>query len=157
MKPVSIANLEVKDHVRWANDQIALAECQVFNEARDVASHPELLGHSSNYPSQWESLVGWDKRQQPFAHFEPPASYARASRRLFSFRLLPHMDFPPKTDEEEVSPMIARIIELSCFKKYPRGVFEKEKTAILGMLHSIEFINILLEKISALKLKYQKG
>ncbi len=165
MTPVTIDNLDIKNHVRWAHDQNDL-DPSYIQEAPKVASHPELLGSSIIYASQWDLLFEWQKRNRPFAHFEPPHKYRLASRRLFSFRILPHMDWKSSVlsaedlndeDIEVMTDFLKKIIDLPCFENHPPGLFEREKTSILALLKSIQFLNMLLEKISALKLKYQKG
>lgn len=154
MQSVTIDNLDIKNHVRWANDQQELDPIYI-QEAQVVASHPELLGSSIIYSSQWDLLFEWQKRNRPFAHFEPPKKYRLASRRMFSYRILPHMDALGRPDTEEDA--VWRLIDLPCFKRYPLHLFEKEKTAVIGLFRSMQFLNSMLETIAALKLKYQKG
>lgn len=178
MKPVTtIDDFPINAHIDWARRQEALAQDPLpIQEAPEVALHPALLGHEAIYLSQWELLLEWN-RQKPWAHFEPPPKYRLASRRLFSFCILPHIQWIPeglnvrkKEDEEEEninneekenaelsSPLKNTITQATCFQGYPFSLFEIEKTKILNLIDTSELLNELLAKISALKLKYQKG
>ena len=98
MKAVTIDNLDIKDHVRWAQDQTDL-DATYFTEARAISQHPELLGMSVIYASQWELLFDWQKKNAHWASFAPPSKYYLASRRLFSFRLFPTIYW--EDDEED--------------------------------------------------------
>lgn len=154
MQSVTIDNLDIKNHVRWASDQQEFDPIYI-QEAQEVAIHSELLGSSVIYAAQWDLLFEWQKRNRPFAHFEPPKKYRLASRRMFSYRILPDMDALGDSEAEE--KRVWHLIDLPCFKRYPLHLFEKEKTAVIGLLRSMQFLNSMLEKIAALKLKYQKG
>src|SRR5690348_1612247 len=101
MRPITtIDNLDIKDHVRWAQDQ---AELDPFylTEAKEVSQHPELLGNSIIYASQWEQLLEWQKRNQPWATFEPPARYHLTSRHLFSYRIFPNIYWQEEKEESD--------------------------------------------------------
>ncbi len=168
MKPITIDNLDIKDHVRWAQDQ-AIFDPTYLTEAQAVVQHPEYLGTSTIYASQWESLFEWQKRNVHWAAFAAPLKYHLATRRLFSYRLFPSIYWEEdeedpgedqQQDEEKKEPstdLIKQILQVERFSKQPAVLFEKDKTAILNMLESIKYINQLIAHISARKLQYQKG
>jgi hypothetical protein len=159
MKPITIDNLELKDHIRWAQDQ-AVLDPHYLTEAQGIAHHPALLGMSTIYASQWEALFEWQKRNPHWASFSPPATYHLASRTLFSFRLLPNI-FWEEEDEEakeksENNPW-KRLMNSSRLPHQSRSVFEKDKMTLLNLLDLIKSLNEMIAYISARKLQYQKG
>ena len=165
MRPVTtVDDFPVNVHIDWAKRQEALAQDPIsMQEASEVARHPSLLGHEAIYLSQWELLLEWNQ-QKPWAHFDLPPKYRLTSRRLFSFCILPHIQWLSeelKKDQEEGAPpssILKNVVtNTPCFQSYPFSLFEAEKVKILELLDITEFLNELLAKISALKLKYQKG
>lgn len=171
MKPITIDNLDIKDHVRWAQDQILL-DPFYLKDSQEVAQHPEMLGLSSIYASQWEALFEWQKKNVPWASFAPPQKYHLANKRLFSFRLFPTIHWESEEEEKEDSSqqqndqdlpheksddLIKNVINLQTFSTQSTVLFEKDKSAILNLLESIKYLNELLSHVSARKLQYQKG
>jgi hypothetical protein len=161
MKPITIDNLDIKDHVRWAQDQVLL-DPVYLSEAQTIAHHPELLGMSAIYESQWAALFEWQKRNVPWATFAPPLKFHLASKRLFSFCLLPTIfwndaEEEPGEEQESDSDLWRQVMNVAAFAHQPTPLFEKDKSAILNLLGSIKDINGLIAHISARKLQYQKG
>ncbi len=170
MKAVTIDNLDIKDHIRWAQDQTIL-DPTYLEEAQSIAHHPEHMGVSTIYSSQWEALFEWQKRNLPWASFAPPLKYHVASRRLFSFRLFPtifwseeeddakesHEDGSDQQEKEPSYNLRSQVINTAAFPHQPSILFEKDKTAILNLLESIKYLNELIAHISSRKLQYQKG
>lgn len=168
MKAITIDNLDLKDHVRWAQDQ-AVLDPTYLKEAQAIAQHPEYLGMSTIYASQWEALFEWQKRNLHWASFTPPLKYHVASRRLFSFRLFPSIYWSEEEEEEsnedplehqEKEPsanLWKQVANVATFSHQPSVLFEKDKTTILNLLESIKQINGMLAHVSARKLQYQKG
>ncbi|MBX3718678.1 MAG: DUF5399 family protein [Parachlamydiales bacterium] len=170
MKAITIDNLDIKDHVRWAQDQ-AVLDPTYLTEAQAVAHHPEYLGMSTIYASQWEALFEWQKRNLPWASFAPPLKYHVASRRLFSFRLFPSIYWSEEEEEEdgahedpsdqqEKEPSVnlwKEVVNVAAFPHQPSVLFEKDKTAILNLLESIKYLNEMIAHVSSRKLQYQKG
>ncbi len=167
MKAITIDNLDIKDHIRWAQDQTIL-DPTYLAEAQSIVHHPEHMGMSTIYTSQWETLFEWQKRNLPWASFSPPLKYHVASRRLFSFRLFPSIfwsedeeesseDAPDQHEKEPSNDLWKQVINIAAFPNQPSVLFEKDKTAILNLLESIKHLNNLIAHISARKLQYQKG
>lgn len=162
MKPsVTIDQLDLKDHVRWANDQNTF-DISLIRESDIVAHHPEISGTSAIYPSKLEELFEMQKRNLPWAAFDPPRNFHIFSRRFFSYRLFPNIYWEEDAEEDgdENDPqqnLQKHVLNLKNPDDQSQSHFEKDKTAILGVLESIVWINRLLKQINARKLQYQKG
>jgi hypothetical protein len=162
MKPsVTIDQLDLKDHVRWANDQTNF-DVSLIKESDLVAHHPEISGTSAIYPSKLEELFEMQKKNLPWAAFETPKNFHMFSRRFFSYRLFPNIywEEDSEEDKDENDPqqnLKQRVLNLQNPEDQSQSLFERDKTAILGLLESIVWINRLLKQINARKLQYQKG
>ena len=164
MKAVTIDQLDIKDHVRWAQDQQDY-DISFINESHLVAPHPEILGTSAIYPSKFEELFELQKINVSWASFAQPKNFHLFSRRFFSYRLFPSIyweDYEESDEDnpEEESPSDDLIREVLKVKKKPnqtQSLFEKDKTSILNLLESIKGIDTMLRQINARKLQYQKG
>ena len=91
MKGVTIDNLEMKDHLRWAKDQEVL-DVAFVSESSIVAHHPEILGMSMIYTSKFDELLEL-QRNQHWACFSPPKNFQLFRKGFFSHRLFPHIDW----------------------------------------------------------------
>lgn len=171
MKAVTIDQLDLKDHVRWAQDQ-EVYDVSLIKESYLVAHHPEILGTSAIYPSKLEELFELQKKNHPWATFVPPKNFHLFSKRFFSYRLFPNIYWEEESenssgkDEESETPskedatnqdLIKEIIQLKKLENQTQLLFEKEKSTILNLLESIRWINRLLKQVNARKLQYQKG
>jgi hypothetical protein len=164
MKGVTIDKLDMKDHLRWAQDQEVL-DTSYLTEASLIAPHPEILGMSMIYPSKFEELFELQKKNQHWASFLPPKNYHLFGRRFFSYRLFPSIDWEDEEENQEdsqqqTSPDHDLIETVSRIKKLggqTSSLFEKDKSAMLNLLESIKWISTLLKQINARKLQYQKG
>ena len=167
MKPVTIDQLDIKDHVRWAQDQEGY-DVSFVKESHIIAQHPEILGTSVIYPSKFEELFELQRRNLPWANFSPPRNFHAFSKRLFSYRLFPNIywnDKEEKEEDEEKEPseedsncdLIQEVIRVKKLENQIQSLFEKDKSAILNLLESIKWVNQLLKQINARKLQYQKG
>jgi hypothetical protein len=171
MKPVTIDNLNIKDHVRWAKDQ-ELLDPTYTKEVSLVSHHPEVLWNSIILTSKWEELFEWQKRNVSWANFEAPDKYHLVSKRLFSYRLFPniywkdedeesedkeHQEQGEDKHEQEGTNLLKQVLDLEKFPNQPMPLFERDKSTIVSLLESIKFLNTLLAQINARKLQYQKG
>lgn len=167
MKGVTIDKLDIKDHLRWAQDQEVL-ETAYVTEASLVAPHPEILGMSMIYPSKFEELFELQKRNQHWAAFSPPKNYHLFGKRFFSYRLFPSIhwedekesqeeEFQENFEQQENSDLIQVVLRIKKLGNQTSTLFEKDKSAMLSLLESIRWINKLLQQINARKLQYQKG
>jgi hypothetical protein len=163
MKAVTIDQLDIKDHVRWAQDQKDY-DVSFIKESQLVATHPEILGTSIIYPSKFEELFELQRRNLPWASFSPPKNFHMFSKRFFSYRLFPNIYWEEKDEDEEESEdknsnhdLIQEVIRVKKKGNQTLPLFEKDKSAILSLLESIKWVNRLLKQINARKLQYQKG
>ena len=163
MKAITIDQLDIKDHVRWAQDQEGY-DISFVKESHLVAQHPEILGTSVIYPSKLEELFELQKRNLPWANFAPPRNFYMFSKRLFSYRLFPNIDWEGEDDDDEEKKeeddpfdLIQEVIRAKKLDHQSHSLFEKDKSAILALLESIKWVNQLLKQINARKLQYQKG
>jgi hypothetical protein len=168
MKAVTIDQLDIKDHVRWAQDQEGY-DVSFVKESHLVAPHPEISGTSIIYPSKFEELFELQKSNLPWASFSPPKNFHMFSKRFFSYRLFPNIYWEDenKDNEEEHEKdsseegsnhdLIQEILRVKKFGNHTQSLFEKDKSTIINLLESIKWINQLLKQINARKLQYQKG
>ena len=164
MKATTIDQLDIKDHVRWAQDQESY-DISFVKEAHVVAPHPEILGTSVIYPSKFEELFELQRRNLPWAHFSPPKNFLLFSKRFFSYRLFPDIHWEEEESEEEKESseedtncdLIQKMIRVEKLANQTQSLFEKDKSAILNLLESIKWVNQLLKQVNARKLQYQKG
>jgi hypothetical protein len=170
MKAVTIDNLSLKDHVRWAQDQAI--DATFVRNVEAISPYPDISGKSAIFPSQLEALFEWDKGSRPWAHFTAPDNILLFSRRFFSFRLFPNIHWDDtreenegeeqqdkeEQDEEETAQKKDLIKHLlSVQKKEKSSSFEKDKNNLLALLESIRYIDSMLAQIASRKLQYQKG
>jgi hypothetical protein len=164
MKAVTIDQLDIKEHVRWAQDQNAF-DVTLVTESHLVAPHPEIMGMSIIYPSKFEELFELQKKNVSWACFSPPTNFQAFNKRFFSYRLFTNIHWEDEEEGEEKeedkdSPsdnLIVEVLKVEKMGDQPSSLFEKDKTAILNLLESIRWVNDLLKQISARKLQYQKG
>lgn len=100
MKAVTIDRLDIKDHVRWAQDQLEY-DVSFVNESHLVAPHPAILGTSSIYASKFEELFELQKKNICWASFTQPLNFHLFSRRFFSYRLFPNIHWEDYEEGEE--------------------------------------------------------
>jgi len=174
MKPVTIDNLDIKEHIRWAQDR-AVLDATYVQESKEIAAHPEITGTSVIFSSQLEELFAWEKGMLPWANFFPPHNLSLFHKRLFSYRLFPHISSEEdKEDQEDESEqqkqdeteekalrrakdLIHQVLSIQKSYHQSHALFEKDKSSILSLLESIRFIDDMLAQISSRKLQYQKG
>ncbi|SRR5581483_2990287 len=167
MKGVTIDKLDIKDHLRWAQDQEIL-DAALVSEASLVAHHPEILGMSMIYSSKFEELFELQKRNQHWACFSPPENFQLFKTRFFSYRLFPNIhwegDEDSKSDSEAKEEdgefeigLISTLVQVKAPGNQFSVLFEKDKDALISLLKSIQWINKLLKQINGRKLQYQKG
>lgn len=166
MPALTIDRFDIKEHVRWAQDQENL-DVSLIAEAKLVATHPEIMGTSCIYPSHCEELFELQKRNTAWALFQPPPGFRLFGKRFFSYRLFegPHFreDFDSNGEGEErehhdhYAVIVEKILETSQSKKESPALFERDKTVLLHMFESIRWIEKLLRLLYGRKLQYQKG
>lgn len=168
MKPVTIDNLDIKEHVRWAQDR-AVLDTRIVSESQSIAPYPDIIGTSAIFSSQLEELFDWEKGMHPWANFVPPQNSYLFSKRFFSHRLFPNIHWKDQeekdndekdNEEEEENPskdLIQHILRIQTRHNHAISLFEKDKSCILSLLESIRSIDGMLAQISGRKLQYQKG
>jgi hypothetical protein len=175
MKPVTIDNLDIKEHIRWAQDR-AVLDTTFVKEAKEIAAHPEITGTSAIYSSHLEELFAWEKGMLPWANFSPPQSISLFHKRLFSYRLFPNISSEEQSEEEDspnedqqeqeeqeeralrrAKDLIQLVLAYQKSNQRSPTLFEKDKGSILSLLESIRYIDEMLAQITSRKLQYQKG
>ena len=106
----------------------------------------------------------------PWASFSPPENHILFHKRLFSYRLFPHISSQQDGESEEqeqeedeqeekalkkAKNLIQHVIAIQ--QSARDTLFEKDKNSILTLLESIRFIDNMLAQIMSRKLQYQKG
>ena len=99
MKAVTIGQLHLKDHIRWAEDQQSL-DISLVTDSPIVAPHPEIIGSSALYPSQCDLLFELQKRNLHWASFEAPKHFHLFSKRFFSHRLFSHFCWEKESEQD---------------------------------------------------------
>ena len=175
MKAVTIDQLHLKDHVRWAEDQEGFDSFFV-TDSQVVASHPEVMGMSAIYPSKFDALFELQKRNLSWAAFEAPKNFHLFGKRFFSHRLFSHFEWEGEKEGKEhqgerednssneeqeqqdgLKKLMETIASLKRLQHQTPSLFEKDKTTLMSLLESIDWINSLLIQINGRKLQYQKG
>ena len=164
MKAVTIDQLDIKEHVRWAQDQLDF-DIALIKDTHVIAHHPEIIGTSSIYPSKFDELFELQKRNPSWACFSPPHNFHAFNKRVFSHQLFPTLSWDDQeqgeqesSEEDEASDRIVQLVgKLKKLSNQTPAALEKDRSSILGALESIRWINHLLKQIYARKLQYQKG
>lgn len=164
--PVTIDNYDVKVHERYAQDQKQL-DLTYVREAFLIPPHLETPIAESMINAKWEELFGAQSHRHPWALFAPPPSYGRMRNRFFSYILSsafpwiheqePDEEESGKNKEEQQLNSYRDKIKEKKSKLLPIALLEKDRTALLNLLDSIQSLNGLLREINAHKLQYQKG
>jgi hypothetical protein len=165
MKPVTIDNLSIKIHERYAQDQ-NLLDPKYLTDALSITTQSEITGTSSIYTSKLEALFEYNLKNCPWASFSPPPRFLFQARRFFSFSLFPYLSFDDEKEEsddeeseekKEANNLIERARAVESANEGSTSAFEKEKTAVLNLLDTLKHLNGLLKHINARKAQYQKG
>ncbi len=166
MEAVTIDNYDIKAHERYATDQSAL-ELTLIRDANLIPQHLEsAVGHSV-LASKWEELFETHLHRHPFANFTPPPNYMMMRNRFFSYSISPDFNWiedtrdeeeeEQKKEEERQAKKYKKKIEAKTAKMMPIALFEKDRTALLNLIDSIQSLNGLIREIHARKIQYQKG
>jgi hypothetical protein len=151
MRYTTIDNLDIKEHVRWIQDQ-AQVDVTLIKEARQVASQSEVMGVSCIYPSFCEELFEWHKRNQPWALFSPPPRQRPLGKHYFSYRLFERKGHEGE-EGDDLEPISHKVAQVQ-----PTGaVWERDRAILLQALHLIRSLERLLGQLIGRKCQYQKG
>lgn len=165
MQRTTIDQLDIKNHVRWAEDQ-ALLDIHLISESSEVRDQSAIFGTSLIYTSKLEEIINLGICYRPWAAFVPPNVHPLRLRSLFSYHLFPTIHWEDEASEEEPDEanskrfqrdLIKRILSWENRKPRQTAVFEKEKTAILSLLEAVKLLDQLLGQIKGRTLQYQKG
>jgi hypothetical protein len=153
MKPsaVTIDAIDIAVHKRYAEDQ-ALLDPAYIKEPSLVAPHPEIFSLSSLYSSKWEELFEVHRRSSSWAAFTSPISYNFQSKRLFSYCLMPNINFSSLSDRlEKDVPSLPSLYETRPgFKVSKEEIMSKIKSSLPDLRDAQEeslCITALLDKI----------
>lgn len=155
METVTIDNLNIRTHKRWAEDQ-ARIDPNFLEESAKVSPATEVTGTSSIFASRWASLFGIDIRHLPWAGFTPPAKFNMQAKRFFSYRIIPSLTFPLDSQDEGEDEEKQRKNRLKTFLQAHKGN-QSDKEILNDLLDTIFNLDDLLGTILVKKLQYQKG
>jgi len=165
--PVTIDNYDVKVHERYAEDQKKL-DLTYVKESGHIHPHLESPLAEAAINAKWEELFGTFSHRHPWAQFAPPPMYGRMRNRFFSYILssaFPWVKVDEEREEEDEEKrreehqlnQYRKQIKAKKSKSLPMALLEKDRTALLNLLDSIQDLNGLLREINSHKLQYQKG
>ena len=164
-EPVTIDNYAVAIHERYASDQQAL-ETKYTEGAELIPRHFEMAVAESTLASKWEELFETHLHRHTFANFAPPPGYMLMRNRFFSYAISPDFDWVENDDEDAEKQKKEEKRQAKKYKKkiqskqaikMPVALFEKDRSALLNLIDSIQSLNGLIRDIHARKLQYQKG
>ena len=162
---VTIDNYDIKAHERYAVDREA-HDVTFLADAKDIPRHFNLAHTATSLSTKWEELFETHDLRHPFAAFAPPPGYASMRNRFFSQAISPEFDWADEDEEDEeqkerrerqrAQEYRNRILSKKA-KQIPLALFEKDRTALLNLLESVQMLNGFLREVHARKLQYQKG
>ncbi|NGX38644.1 MAG: hypothetical protein K1000chlam2_01820 [Chlamydiae bacterium] len=163
---LTIDNYGVNIHERYALDQEVL-DTQFTKDSHLIPAHSEVAARETAITTKWEELFETHLHRHTFATFAPPPGYAMMRNRFFSYVLSPDFDWVENDDEEDEekqhkeekrrAELYKKKIQTKQSKEMPIALFERDRTALLNMVDSIQLLNGFLQEIHARKLQYQKG
>lgn len=168
MKPVTLDQIGIEIHERYARDQQVLDKAFV----EEAAPHSEVMATSSIFASEWDKLFSYSTRNVPWASFVfPPFSFLSKKRSVFVSSVLPSLEEDEQQDhqkgesdeeheDENKRSLFAEIrARLLCVQAadLSKDQLERERSILLRLLESVEELNELLKEIQSRKLQYQKG
>ena len=163
---VTIDNYNVKIHERWATDQEALDPIFV-KESNLIPPHSEIAARKASISSKFDELFDTHLHRHPFASFAPPPSYQLMRNRFFTLAISPDFNWAQEMEEDdEEKQRKEEKQQAENYKKrikrekamgMPLALFEKDQTALLNLIDSIQTLNSFLREIHGRKLQYQKG
>jgi hypothetical protein len=168
MKATTIDNLDVKIHERYAQDQ-KIYDRSFVTDSSFVSPHADIAATSAIYASQWETLFETSVKNLSWALFTPPSMYYRMRNRFFSYSILPFIDVrrdrengreeeeQEEEEQERENPLVKKALSARKGKNQDTSLFEKDKSAIIHLLETVDHLDEILGQINARKLQYQKG
>jgi len=161
-QPITIDNYDVKVHERYASDQTVL-DLTYINESHHIPPHLETAEGESTITAKWEALFETNLHRHPWAFFSPPPQFKKMRNRFFSAHICDAFQWDDSEEEEGDSEEKEQLKEYrekilaKKSKQMPIALLEKDRTALLKLLDSIQNLNGLLRDINSRKLQYQKG
>lgn len=155
---MTIDNLDVAVHERWAQDQEKLDP--KYLSSAETPNHFEIAGTSILYPSQWEELFEVHVKNIPWAAFTPPPHYRLQPNKFFTHRIVPSIDTGMEgKEEEEKESFYEKILRKAEERRKQKALaaVQREETALTNLFDIVQTLNVLLEQINARKTQYQKG
>ncbi len=154
MEAVTIDNINIQAHRRWAEDQAHIYP-SFLEESAQVSPLTEVTGTSSIFSSHWAALFGVDIRHLPWAGFHAPAKFNTQAKRFFSYKIIPSLTFPQEKHEYDDDEQ-DRKKRLKSFLRAQLGN-KTDKEILADLLDTIFTLDDLLGKILVKKLQYHKG
>ena len=163
---LTIDNYGVNIHERYAQD-CATLDTTYTKDANLIPAHFETAAREATITTKWEELFETHLHRHAFATFAPPPRYAMMRNRFFSYAISPEFDWVEDADEENEEEQrkeekkraeeYKKKIQAKQSKEMPVALFERDRTALLKMIDSIQLLNGFLREVHARKLQYQKG
>lgn len=168
MPAVTIDNYSQEIHERYASDQLK-HDPTFLRDASEIPTHFNAAVTKTGTITKWEELFEIHLHKHPFASFFPPPRYEKMRNRFFNHSLSPEFDWMESNEDEEKerekekehARQLAKLYKKKILSKgtqaIPLALFEKDRSALLNLIDSIQLINGFLKEINARKLQYQKG
>jgi hypothetical protein len=164
-KARTIDNLGVDISIQYARNMEQLDK-KLLEESRAVPlQNYEVMATTPYIFSEWDELFNTRRRNQTWAQFFAPPSYASHRRNIFSFQLIPSMGTPEK-HEAEMERL--KHFHFGSKKKKRKKISdemdekeekeeEKERDILLKLLEQIAFLDKQIHFVNARRGQYQKG
>lgn len=163
---LTIDNYGITAHERYATDQATL-ELTFIQDANQIPKHLEAAVGKSTLATKWEELFETHLHRHTFANFAPPPNYMMMRNRFFSYSISPDFNWTEdskdedeekqRKEEEKQAKQYKKKIQAKTTNSMPMSLFEKDRSALLNLIDSIQSLNGLLREIHARKVQYQKG
>jgi len=156
---VTIDNYDVKIHERYAADQAGY-DIGILNDTGAVSSHFSLAAEEARLITKWEELFETHLHRHPFAFFSPPPFTMGMRRAFFTHVISSEFNWEgddAEDEEKKQAENFRKKIKAKQTRKMPIAIFEKDRTALLNLIDSIQTLNGFLTEVNARKLQYQKG
>ncbi|NGX59471.1 MAG: hypothetical protein KR126chlam3_00623 [Chlamydiae bacterium] len=158
---ITIDNYDVEIHERYAIDQ-AVFDPSILEETGEISSHFSLAATETRLFSKWEELFETHLHRHSFASFFPPPLYKMMRNRFFTNVISPEFDWikeegEDREKEKKQAEEYKKKINAKKTKTMPAAIFEKDRSALLNLVDSVQMLNGFLREVNARKLQYQKG
>lgn len=151
VKGVTLAELSIQVHNRYAQDQEILSQTQDL--ALDAAPHFQISVVNPVYSSECDKITGFDKRVQTWGIYSPPPNYTPAKPRgYFGSSILPSLTPQEKAFAEQKQRLLAAEL-----KEGISSEMEAQRTCLFDLLSSLEELEELFQSAQSERLRTQRS